>query len=152
MCSCCIVLYTQQCMLSFFFCLCQVLGTALLLLCLMALSDQRNKPAAAGTEPIAVGLLVLLIGISIGRNSGYAINPTRDIAPRLFTAVAGWGMDVFRYIHDILASGDISVCHFGFIWGQNISVNSYSVLSRVDCSYIEGTTASGFKQCKWKTY
>lgn len=102
-------------MLSFFFCLCQVLGTALLLLCLMALSDQRNKPAAAGTEPIAVGLLVLLIGISIGRNSGYAINPTRDIAPRLFTAVAGWGMDVFRYIHDILASGDISVCHFGFI-------------------------------------
>ncbi|XP_034095378.1 aquaporin-7 isoform X2 [Gymnodraco acuticeps] len=74
----------------------QVLGTALLLLCLMALSDQRNKPAAAGTEPIAVGLLVLLIGISMGRNSGYAINPTRDIAPRLFTAVAGWGMDVFR--------------------------------------------------------
>uniref|UniRef100_A0A8C4DA90 Aquaporin 7 n=1 Tax=Dicentrarchus labrax TaxID=13489 RepID=A0A8C4DA90_DICLA len=55
-----------------------------------------NKPAAAGSEPVAVGLLVLLIGISLGSNSGYAINPTRDIAPRVFTAIAGWGSDVFR--------------------------------------------------------
>ncbi|XP_040889735.1 aquaporin-7 isoform X1 [Toxotes jaculatrix] len=74
----------------------QVFGTAMLLLCLMALSDQKNKPAAAGSEPVAVGLLVLLIGISLGSNSGYAINPTRDIAPRVFTAIAGWGTDVFR--------------------------------------------------------
>ncbi|XP_028432789.1 aquaporin-7 isoform X2 [Perca flavescens] len=74
----------------------QVFGTAMLLLCLMALSDQKNKPAAAGSEPVAVGLLVMLIGISLGSNSGYAINPTRDIAPRVFTAIAGWGADVFR--------------------------------------------------------
>ncbi|XP_022056351.1 aquaporin-7 [Acanthochromis polyacanthus] len=74
----------------------QVFGTAMLLLCLMALSDQKNKPAAAGSEPAAVGLLVVLIGISLGSNSGYAINPTRDIAPRIFTAIAGWGTDVFR--------------------------------------------------------
>ncbi|KAF7663682.1 hypothetical protein LDENG_00203810 [Lucifuga dentata] len=74
----------------------QVFGTAMLLLCLMALSDQKNKPAVAGSEPVAVGLLVLLIGISLGSNSGYAINPTRDIAPRFFTAMAGWGFEVFR--------------------------------------------------------
>lgn len=70
----------------------------MLLLCIMALSDQKNKPAPPGGEPIAVGLLVLLIGISLGSNSGYAINPTRDIAPRIFTAIAGWGVDVFRYV------------------------------------------------------
>ncbi|XP_029947169.1 aquaporin-7 [Salarias fasciatus] len=74
----------------------QVFGTAMLLLCLMALSDQRNKPPAPGSEPALVGLLVLLIGISLGSNSGYPINPTRDIAPRVFTAIAGWGTDVFR--------------------------------------------------------
>ncbi|KAM4740907.1 aquaporin-7 [Anableps anableps] len=74
----------------------QVFGTAMLLLCLMALSDQKNKPAAKGTEPILVGLLVVLIGISFGSNSGYAINPTRDFGPRIFTAIAGWGLDVFR--------------------------------------------------------
>lgn len=70
----------------------------MLLLCIMALSDQKNKPAPAGGEPLAVGLLVVLIGMSLGSNSGYAINPTRDIAPRIFTAIAGWGGDVFRYV------------------------------------------------------
>ncbi|XP_062313942.1 aquaporin-7 [Osmerus eperlanus] len=74
----------------------QVLGTAMLLLCLMALSDQKNQPASSGGEPIAVGLLVLLVGISLGSNSGYAINPTRDLGPRIFTAIAGWGQEVFR--------------------------------------------------------
>lgn len=74
----------------------QVFGTAMLLLCLMALSDERNKPAPAGHESVAIGLVVLLIGMSIGSNSGYAINPTRDIGARVFTAIAGWGTDVFR--------------------------------------------------------
>ncbi|RVE72996.1 hypothetical protein OJAV_G00044120 [Oryzias javanicus] len=74
----------------------QVFGTAMLLLCVMALSDQKNKPPPAGCEPVIVGLLVTLIGMSLGSNSGYAINPTRDIAPRVFTAIAGWGSEVFR--------------------------------------------------------
>ncbi|XP_033822890.1 aquaporin-7 [Periophthalmus magnuspinnatus] len=74
----------------------QVFGTAMLLLCLSALSDRRNQPCPAGGEPVAVGLLVLLIGMSVGSNSGYAINPTRDIGPRVFTAIAGWGPEVFR--------------------------------------------------------
>lgn len=100
-------------MLMFVLCVCQVFGTAMLLLCLMALSDQKNKPAAPGSEPFAVGLLVMLIGISLGSNSGYAINPTRDIAPRVFTAIAGWGGDVFRYtgrIHWLLGAGFV-LCH-----------------------------------------
>ncbi|NP_001188011.1 aquaporin-7 [Ictalurus punctatus] len=74
----------------------QVLGTAMLLLCLMALADKRNQPAPTGGEPVAVGALVLLIGVSMGSNSGYAINPTRDLGPRVFTAIAGWGLEVFR--------------------------------------------------------
>lgn len=74
----------------------QVFGTAMLLLCLSALGDRRNCPPTAGAEPVVVGLLVLLIGMSVGSNSGYAINPTRDIGPRVFTAIAGWGPDVFR--------------------------------------------------------
>ncbi|KAG7261650.1 hypothetical protein CRUP_012244 [Coryphaenoides rupestris] len=74
----------------------QVFGTAMLLLCLTALSDQRNKAAPRGCEGVMAGLLVLLIGVSLGSNSGYAINPTRDLAPRFFTAIAGWGSEVFR--------------------------------------------------------
>ncbi|XP_030623879.1 aquaporin-7 [Chanos chanos] len=74
----------------------QVVGTAILLLCLLALADKRNQPAPPGGESVVTGLLVLVIGISFGSNSGYAINPTRDLGPRVFTALAGWGLDVFR--------------------------------------------------------
>ncbi|HMJ87646.1 MAG TPA: MIP family channel protein [Vicinamibacterales bacterium] len=74
----------------------QVVGTALLVGVIFAITDTRNSPAPAGLAPVVVGLLVLLIGATYGFNSGYAINPARDLGPRLFTFVAGWGGDVFR--------------------------------------------------------
>jgi glycerol uptake facilitator-like aquaporin len=51
---------------------------------------------AASATPAAVGALVVLIGATFGFNAGYAINPARDFAPRLFTALAGWGGEVFH--------------------------------------------------------
>jgi len=74
----------------------QVVGTALLLAVIFALGDSRNQPPAPGTAPVVVGLLVVAIGMAFGFNAGYAINPARDLGPRLFTAIAGWGGDVFR--------------------------------------------------------
>ena len=74
----------------------QIVGTALLVAVIFAITDSRNSPAPAGLAPVIVGLLVVLIGATFGFNSGYAINPARDLGPRLFTAVAGWGMEVFR--------------------------------------------------------
>ena len=73
----------------------QVVGTALLLLGIFAISDRKNAGPAAGA-PVLVGALVALIGMSFGFNAGYAINPARDLGPRLFTAMAGWGGEVFR--------------------------------------------------------
>jgi MIP family channel proteins len=74
----------------------QMVGTGLLLLMLFALGDAKNLAPEPKIAPILVGLLVVLIGMCFGYNAGYAINPARDLGPRLFTAVAGWGGEVFR--------------------------------------------------------
>ncbi|CAL8298134.1 unnamed protein product [Lota lota] len=74
----------------------QVIGTAALLVCVLALGDAKNSPAPPGSEPVLVGAAVLVIGISMGSNSGYALNPARDVGPRLFTYIAGWGAEVFQ--------------------------------------------------------
>ncbi|XP_066577666.1 aquaporin-10 [Amia ocellicauda] len=73
----------------------QVVGTAALLLCVLAVGDERNSAPPAGLEPVLVGLVVLGIGISMGGNCGYPLNPARDLGPRLFTFIAGWGGQVF---------------------------------------------------------
>jgi MIP family channel proteins len=74
----------------------QVVGTALLVMLVFALGDRLNAPPSPGLGPLVVGAAVVLIGMTFGYNAGYAINPARDLGPRLFTAVAGWGGEVFR--------------------------------------------------------
>ena len=68
----------------------QVIGTAILVLLVFALSDERNMPPAANLAPVLVGLVVVLIGMSFGALHGYAINPARDLGPRLFVVLAGF--------------------------------------------------------------
>ena len=74
----------------------QIVGTALLLLLIFAISDAKNLAPEPKLAPVVVGLVVVLIGMTFGYNAGYAINPARDLGPRLFTAAAGWGSEVFR--------------------------------------------------------
>jgi len=73
----------------------QLLGTGLLLLCVCAITDRNNMRVSRQLVPFFVGLTILAIGVCFGFNCGYAINPARDFAPRLFSAVSGWGLDVF---------------------------------------------------------
>ncbi|XP_058633418.1 aquaporin-3a isoform X1 [Onychostoma macrolepis] len=73
----------------------QVIGTASLIVCILAIVDPYNNPIPQGLEAFTVGFSVLIIGLSMGFNSGYAVNPARDFGPRLFTAMAGWGGEVF---------------------------------------------------------
>jgi len=68
----------------------QVIGTAILLLVIFALSDERNMPPGANLAPVLVGLTVVAVGMSFGALHGYAINPARDLGQRLFTALAGF--------------------------------------------------------------
>jgi glycerol uptake facilitator protein len=68
----------------------QTIGTALLLMLIFAITDDRNQPLAPGLGPILVGLVVVGIGMSFGGMHGYAINPARDFGPRLFTVLVGF--------------------------------------------------------------
>jgi glycerol uptake facilitator protein len=67
----------------------QVIGTALLLLMIFAITDERNTPPG-NMAPLMVGLVVVVIGMAFGGMHGYAINPARDFGPRLLTVVAGF--------------------------------------------------------------
>ena len=68
----------------------QVIGTGLLLLLILAITDEFNMPPGANLTPLMIGLVVVAIGMSFGGMHGYAINPARDFGPRLFTVVAGF--------------------------------------------------------------
>lgn len=68
----------------------QVLGTALLLALIFAITDERNQPVGGNLAPVLIGLVVVAIGMSFGGLHGYAINPARDFGPRLFTVLAGF--------------------------------------------------------------
>jgi glycerol uptake facilitator protein len=68
----------------------QVIGTALLLLMVLAITDELNVPPGANLAPLMIGLVVVAIGMSFGGMHGYAINPARDFGPRLFAAMAGF--------------------------------------------------------------
>ena len=68
----------------------QVVGTALLVGLILAVGDKFNAPPGANLAPIIIGLIVVAIGISFGGMHGYAINPARDLGPRLFGAMAGF--------------------------------------------------------------
>ncbi|XP_028679713.1 aquaporin-9b [Erpetoichthys calabaricus] len=73
----------------------QVVSTGALVLCIFAITDKKNNGAPKGMEPLLIGLIIMVIGVSMGLNCGYPINPARDLGPRLFTFIAGWGVEVF---------------------------------------------------------
>ncbi len=67
----------------------QTIGTALLIMLIFAVTDERNQPPG-NLQPLMVGLIVVVIGMAFGGIHGYAINPARDFGPRLFTVLAGF--------------------------------------------------------------
>ena len=62
----------------------EFIGTFVLMFGLSALGANKF---AEGLNPLAVGALVLSIGLSLGGTTGYAINPARDLGPRIAHAL-----------------------------------------------------------------
>jgi glycerol uptake facilitator protein len=68
----------------------QIIGTAVLVMLIFAITDARNMAPGANMAPFIIGLVVVGIGMAIGAAAGYAINPARDLGPRLAAWVSGW--------------------------------------------------------------
>lgn len=64
---------------------CEAVGTWVLVFCVLMFSTPGNTPAVGmgdlGAMPVT--MLIMAIGMSLGGATGYAINPARDLAPRL---------------------------------------------------------------------
>uniref|UniRef100_A0A1I7UCN6 Aquaporin-3 n=1 Tax=Caenorhabditis tropicalis TaxID=1561998 RepID=A0A1I7UCN6_9PELO len=74
----------------------QIAGTLVLCLGVAAITDKRNE-IPSFLQPAWIAALLSFLGMSMALNAGYAINPARDFAPRLFTLCVGYGWEVFSY-------------------------------------------------------
>jgi len=68
---------------------CEFVGTWLLVFCIFTFSTEGNTPAVGMGDlgAIPVTLLIVSIGMSLGGTTGYAINPARDLGPRIAHAI-----------------------------------------------------------------
>jgi glycerol uptake facilitator protein len=64
----------------------EVIATGVLLMGVIGIFNIHNG-IGSGVGPFAVGLLVFSIGLSLGGPTGYAINPARDLGPRIVHAL-----------------------------------------------------------------
>lgn len=75
----------------------ELVGTATLLFLVAAMGDQGNWALRRGTMPIGLFFAVLAIGSALGYNTGYALNPARDLGPRLALMLLGYGKELWTH-------------------------------------------------------
>ncbi|TFY80758.1 hypothetical protein EWM64_g3254 [Hericium alpestre] len=111
------------------------IATFALVLVVFAVTDQRNGPPPPGMVPLVIFIVILGVGVAFGMQTGYAVNPARDLGPRIMTAMMGYGKAVFDFRSQywlwcpILAS--ISGGLVGaFVYDALIFTGSESILNR----------------------
>lgn len=75
----------------------EIIGTFILVLGLLSIGANEFTE---GLNPLIVGALIIAIGLSLGGTTGYAINPARDLGPRIahaFLPIPGKGPSGWKY-------------------------------------------------------
>lgn len=75
--------------------------TAILMCLILALTDDGNGIQRGPLAPLLIGILIAVIGASMGPLTGFALNPARDFGPKAFAYLAGWGEVAFTGARDI---------------------------------------------------
>ena len=104
----------------------EIIGTFVLLLGLLAIGANEFTE---GLNPLIVGALIVAIGVSLGGTTGYAINPARDLGPRIahfFLPIYGKGKSDWGYSW-IPIVGPLLGGTFGALFYQQVFVGINSV-------------------------
>lgn len=83
----------------------------------LAIGDDSNSPPGDGMSALILGLTVTMIGMSLGWNTGYPINPARDLGPRIFLSIAGYGSDVWTHDNYWWTYGGQVATYLGTLFG-----------------------------------
>lgn len=105
----------------------EIIGTFILVLGVLAVLSPKNLAPNSGFDvgfaPLLVGILVWSIGLSLGGPTGYAINPARDLGPRLahfVLPIAGKGHSDWAYawvpILGPLIGGLLGALFYKILW------------------------------------
>lgn len=102
--------------------LCEVIGTTLLIVGVFAIFSKNVGTIAPGMGNYLVGILIWAIGLSLGGPTGYAINPARDLGPRIAHAIlpiagkggADWAYSWVPVVGPIIGGG------LGFCIGRTL--------------------------------
>lgn len=97
----------------------EIIATAVLVFGILVLGQNEFTQ---GLNPIVVGLLIISIGLSLGGTTGFAINPARDLGPRIAHAIlpipgkgsSDWGYSWIPVVGPIIG-GIVAVLVFGMI-------------------------------------
>ncbi len=100
----------------------EIIGTFMLVAGVLFILDARNE-LTSGFGPLLIGILVFSIGLSLGGPTGYAINPARDLGPRIAHAilpVAGkgksdWGYSWIPVVGPIIG-GILGALFYSLLW------------------------------------
>ncbi len=74
----------------------EIFGTAILLLVIFCVSDERNQSRPQILTASIIGLTVTMLVTILGPFTMACLNPARDFAPRLFSSLVGWGSLPFQ--------------------------------------------------------
>jgi len=104
----------------------EIIGTFILLVGLLAIGANEFTE---GLNPLIVGALIVAIGVSLGGTTGYAINPARDLGPRIahfFLPIPGKGKSDWSYAW-IPVVGPLLGGTFGALFYQQVFAGVTSI-------------------------
>jgi glycerol uptake facilitator protein len=100
--------------------LCEIIGTGVLVLCIGGIFNKASHGVLEpGFGPYLVGMLVWAIGLSLGGPTGYAINPARDLGPRLahsLLPISGKGSSHWGYAWVPIVGPLVGACLAAMVW------------------------------------